>query len=93
MSVTCLVSHTANDLRCPVCGQGFLLFTGGRVSATAREQVRHRVRLAVRQHHAVSTSGMEVHPRIAFAVEEENHAFTHQMGRLAFDELLTASVC
>ncbi len=93
MSVTCLISHTANDLRCPVCGQGFLLFTGGRISATAHAEVRHRVRLAVRQHHVVHTSGMDVHPCAAFTVEEENRAFVTHPGSLAMAAPALAGIC
>ena len=75
MSVTCLISHTANDLRCPVCGQGFLLFPAGRVPATAREQIRRCVQGTMRAHHSSQTSGAEAHPGEAFVVERENGNF------------------
>ena len=71
MSVTCLMSNLANDLRCPVCGQGFLVFAE-RMSATAREQVKRRVQLTMRSHHAGALGGLHVHPTTAFAVEQEN---------------------
>ncbi len=69
MSVTCLMSNLANDLRCPVCGQGFLVFAE-RGSATVREQVKRRVQHTMRSHHAGAMGGLHVHPTTAFAVEE-----------------------
>lgn len=72
MSITCLLSQTSNDLRCPVCGQGFLVFAE-RASATVREQIRRRVQRAMRTHHAGAGMGtLEVHPTDAFPVEDEN---------------------
>ncbi len=71
MSITCLLSNTANDLRCPVCGQGFLLFAE-RTTATVREQVKRRVRRAMRSHHAGAAGALDVHPAAAFPVEDEN---------------------
>ena len=71
MSVTCLLSNTANDLRCPVCGQGFLLFAE-RATATVREQVKRRVQRAMRSHHAGAQGGLNVHPTASFPVEDDN---------------------
>ena len=73
MSVTCLLSNTANDLRCPVCGQGFLLFAE-RATATVREQVKRRVQRAMRAHHAGTQGGLDVHPTAAFPVDDDNSA-------------------
>lgn len=70
MSITCLLSHTSNDLRCPICGQGFLVFAE-RASAAVREQIRRRVKRAMRMHHA-GAGASQVHPTDAFPVEEEN---------------------
>lgn len=71
MSVTCLSSNLANDLRCPVCGQGFLVFAE-RTSGTAREQMKRRVQHTMRSHHAGALGGLHVHPTTAFAVEDDN---------------------
>ena len=71
MSVTCLLSNTANDLRCPVCGQGFLVFAE-RATATVREQVKRRVQRAMRNHHAGALGALDVHPTTAFPVEDNN---------------------
>lgn len=71
MTVTCLLSQTSNDLRCPVCGQGVLLLAE-HATASVREQVKRRVRRAMRNHHAGRAGAMEVHPAAPFAVEDEN---------------------
>ncbi len=81
MSVTCLLSNTANDLRCPVCGQGFLLF-GERTSATARQQLRRSAQQAMRQHHAAHSNTMEAHPSEPFAVEAEDTTLSNVFGGL-----------
>ncbi len=71
MSVTCLISNTASDLRCPVCGQGFLLFAE-RTSQTVRHQLRRSVEKAMRLHHAGSQDHMHVHPNQPFHVESDD---------------------
>ena len=71
MSITCLLSQTVNDLRCPVCGQGFLVFAE-HTSATVREQVRRRVQGTMRMHHAGAEGSTDVHPTLAFAVAGED---------------------
>lgn len=74
MSTTCLLSNTANDLRCPVCGQGFLVFAE-RATATVREQVKRRVQRAMRTHHAGTQGALDVHPTVAFPVADEDTSF------------------
>ena len=71
MTVTCLLSQTNNDVRCPVCGQGVLLFAEY-ATASVREQVKRRVRRAMRNHHAGTAGALTVHPVDAFPVEDEN---------------------
>jgi hypothetical protein len=71
MSITCLLSNTANDFRCPVCGQGFLVFAE-RATATVREQVKRSVQRAMRSHHAGAQGALYVHPTTAFEMEDEN---------------------
>ena len=50
MSITCLLSHTYHDLRCPVCGEGFLILANADTLVT-RMQVRREVGEALRAHH------------------------------------------
>ncbi len=71
MTVTCLLSQTNHDLRCPVCGQGVLLFAE-HATASVREQVKRRVRRALRSHHAGTAGSFAVHPTETFPVEDEN---------------------
>lgn len=71
MSITCLLSQTSNDARCPVCGQGFTVFAE-RSTATVREQVKRCVQRAMRGHHAGAQGALDVHPTTAFAVGEDN---------------------
>lgn len=73
MSVTCLLSNIANDLRCPVCGQGFVVFAE-RSSATAREQMKRRVQRTMRSHHTDAPGKPHVHPATPFTVEGEDSA-------------------
>lgn len=78
MQITCLLSHTSSDVRCPVCGQGFLVFAE-RASATVREQIRRRVQRTMRLHHGAA-GRLRVHPTAAFPVEEENTSLIQMCG-------------
>ncbi len=71
MSATCLLSNIAHDVRCPVCGQGFLLFAE-HVSATVRQQVRRSAEAVMRLHHAQPADLLHVHPADAFDVGAED---------------------
>ena len=68
--ITCLLSHTYHDLRCPVCGEGFLILAKADNLVT-RMQVRREVGDALRAHHThLGATG--VHPASPFAVQESN---------------------
>ncbi len=60
MQVLCKVSDTVSDVRCKVCGQGFLVYWF-RTSKTEREVTRRHVAEALANQHANSNSG-DVHP-------------------------------
>lgn len=70
MSITCLLSHTYNDLRCPVCGEGFLILarTENRV---ARMQVRRLVGEALRAQHT-HIGATCVHGTEPFTISADN---------------------
>ena len=70
MSVTCLLSHTYNDLRCPVCGEGFLILAKADNLST-RMQVRREVGEALRAHHT-HLGATDVHSAAPFTVAADN---------------------
>jgi hypothetical protein len=52
MSIECRPSNLSSDIRCAVCGQGFLLY-GDHRSTHERRVVRETVQQMLRAHHAV----------------------------------------
>jgi hypothetical protein len=66
MQVLCKTSNTASDIRCKVCGQGFLLYFT-RTSAKERAEVRYDVQMALRDQH-LATDAPEAHPQEGFTV-------------------------
>lgn len=70
MSITCLLSHTYHDLRCPVCGEGFLILAQANDLVT-RMQVRRNVGDVLRSHHA-HLGAIDVHPLEPFHVAADN---------------------
>jgi hypothetical protein len=56
MQVLCERSNTGNDVRCNVCGQGFLVYWE-RSSRAEREQARRDVIQALADHHEDLTTG------------------------------------
>ncbi|GAA3750860.1 hypothetical protein [Terriglobus aquaticus] len=70
MSITCLLSHTYNDLRCPVCGEGFLILARAE-NLVSRMQVRRIVGEALRRQHThMGATG--VHSTEPFTVAADN---------------------
>lgn len=70
MSITCLLSHTYNDLRCPVCGEGFLILARTD-TLVSRMQVRRIVGEALRaQHTHMGATG--VHGNEPFTIAADN---------------------
>ncbi len=73
MQVLCKLSNTVSDVRCKVCGQGFLVYWS-RTSLAEQEDTRRKVVDALETQHATSTS-VDVHPRSGFNVPAwEGHA-------------------
>ena len=63
MSIECRPSNVCSDVRCAVCGQGFLLY-GDRCSSLERESVRATVQQTLREHH-----DDQQHPEAGFVVD------------------------
>lgn len=70
MSITCLLSHTYNDLRCPVCGEGFLILARADNLVT-RMQVRRKVGDVLRAQHT-QLGATNVHTTAPFTVAADN---------------------
>lgn len=90
MSVTCMLSHTACDVRCPVCGQGFLLFVE-RTSATVQHHFRRRAEKAMRLHHADQRGHLHVHPAAPFQLTPEDTMLGNLLSSLTFVRTAAAS--
>ena len=70
MQVLCKVSNSAEDVRCSVCGQGFLVYWA-RTSRTEQESTRRSIVEALANQHASSDSvSPQVHPRTGFTVPQ-----------------------
>ena len=68
MQVLCKMSNTVSDVRCKICGQGFLVYWS-RTTRTEQEATRVAVVEALAQQHAHSTTE-HVHPRTGFTVPD-----------------------
>jgi hypothetical protein len=55
MQMLCKVSNVFSDVRCPVCGQGFLVYWT-RVAAKSREEQRTFLLEGLRGHHGVTST-------------------------------------
>ena len=62
MQVLCKLSNTVSDVRCKVCGQGFLVYWA-RTSRKEQEETRRHVIEALAKQHDDSSSSEHVHPR------------------------------
>ncbi len=67
MQVLCKISNTASDVRCRVCGQGFLVYWS-RTSRTEQAATRNKVIEALAEQHHESSATEHVHPRTGFNV-------------------------
>lgn len=68
--VVCKLSNEGSDVRCSVCGQGFLVYWA-KFSRAEQEQSRRVIQEALRAHHEGATEDVEahaVHPRESFSV-------------------------
>jgi hypothetical protein len=68
MQVLCKLSNTVSDVRCKVCGQGFLVYWS-RTSREEQEATRRQVIEALAAHHGTSESA-DAHPRAGFNVPD-----------------------
>lgn len=66
MQVLCKSTSQSPDLCCPVCGQGFVLFSD-RQSKSERAYARREVTRALRGHH-LQLPGPGAHPQRGFLV-------------------------
>ena len=65
MQVLCKASNTASDVRCNVCGQGFVVYWE-RTNHTEREKTREKVLHALREQHENAANSAEAHPQDCF---------------------------
>jgi hypothetical protein len=68
MQVLCKISNSVNDVRCKVCGQGFLVYWS-RSSQAERDATRRQVIEALANQHSSSNS-TQVHPRTGFNIPD-----------------------
>ncbi len=68
MQVLCKASNSASDIRCNVCGQGFLVYWT-RTSPAERLAARDGILKALRAHHDESDT-VAAHPTEGFNVPE-----------------------
>jgi hypothetical protein len=68
MQVLCKLSNTVSDVRCRICGQGFLVYWS-RTSQTEQIATRARVIEALARHHQHSPHA-DAHPRTGFNVSD-----------------------
>lgn len=64
MKVLCKASNMASDVRCSICGQGFLVYWAGN-SAVQRAQQHAEVLQVLRRHHE-ERDATGAHPRGEF---------------------------
>ena len=76
MQMICKVSNVFNDVRCPVCGQGFLVYWT-RVAARNRSDGRDLLQDGLRRQHGGEASGAEAHAP-AFALSDDSTFPFHQ---------------
>jgi hypothetical protein len=68
MQVLCKASNTASDIRCSVCGQGFLVYW---TRSSREEQASRRAEIVntLRAHHDAE-HGAAAHPSVGFHLPE-----------------------
>ena len=70
--VLCTLSHEGSDVRCAVCGQGFLVYWS-RFSRAEQAECRRLIQDQLRVHHELAKdpgADRRIHPRAAFNVPE-----------------------
>lgn len=69
--VSCALSHAGSDVRCAVCGQGFLVFWS-RLSLAEQNDCRRAIQKQLRDHHVASRdthADRRIHPRDNFTIQ------------------------
>jgi hypothetical protein len=69
MQVLCEKSNMGSDVRCGVCGQGFLVYWE-RTSRAERMQARAAVMNALVRQHENERTGHDVHPETRFTIPD-----------------------
>ncbi|HWZ53075.1 MAG TPA: hypothetical protein VNW54_16590 [Granulicella sp.] len=88
--VVCKLSNEASDVRCAVCGQGFLVYWS-RFTRAEQDHGRRVIQEQLRQHHADglrSGEAHEVHPKESFRVFETHCERPGETGAGVVDETL-----
>jgi len=70
--VLCTLSHEGSDVRCAVCGQGFLVYWS-RFSRADQAECRRQIQERLREHHMEAQdtrADRRTHPREPFNVPE-----------------------
>ncbi len=70
--VLCTLSNEASDVRCAVCGQGFLVYWA-RYSRAEQAECRQKIKEHLRNHHIFAHdpgADRRIHPRNPFTVPE-----------------------
>jgi hypothetical protein len=68
MQVLCKASNSVSDIRCNVCGQGFLVYWT-RTSSTGRGFAREGIQQGLRAQH-MGSEDASVHPAVGFNLPE-----------------------
>lgn len=70
--VRCTLSHAGSDVRCAVCGQGFLVYWS-KLSRAEQMACRRVIQDHLRNHHvAGKDDDRRIHPRDMFEIPEWN---------------------
>jgi hypothetical protein len=67
MQYSCQQTKLASDVRCPVCGQGFLIYADQGMYVS-REEGRRIIQQALRTHHTVRSISPVAHPNGTFDI-------------------------
>jgi len=88
MRLRCEASNAGSDIRCSVCGQGFLTHWSSESPESPEEQALLRAQLLreLRHQHAVSTDHPAAHPRCCFQVHTPESEPARSLSLPLFDE-------
>ena len=86
MQMLCKVSNAYNDVRCPVCGQGFMVYWT-RLAAKSRDDQRHILLNSLRDQHT-SAGTEDVHPAAFHLADGLSPALQGEPARVPMPVLL-----